>query len=130
MGVHQVLCTCVQQSASWACGTPNRGNSCISDSFPPIELPCPALMGGTSPCLVSCFVPFDCQLLEASSFLKQKWRESGSGGKGMWEQSSEEWREGSSGQDVLYERKLYFQEKEKEKRNDFRIKSINSQPLG
>ena len=59
--------------AWWFCRTPNCGNRCVSDSFacslrlfPPIGLPCTALIG-----LIYCILllAFGCCLLEACSFL-------------------------------------------------------------
>ena len=54
----------MQQLACCFCGTPNNGSifisdsfACSSESFPPIELPCPASIQGLLPCLSGfCFV--------------------------------------------------------------------------
>lgn len=54
----------------------------------PIGLSCPASIWGLLLCLIiSCFALVGCHLLESCSFLKRKWRMSGSGGD--WRQEGD-----------------------------------------
>lgn len=82
------------------------GISLTLDSFSPVELSCPALVGGLLPCLNEfCSVLFGCCFLEVSKERlgvdlrkKEGGREAGrSGGRG------------NCGQGVLCERRIYFQ---------------------
>lgn len=72
---------CVQ-AVSWRfCGPPNSRSGYTSDPFPPVGC-CvqPRYEGKCLVLIVSCFVLFGCQLLDA--FLKRKWRGSRSGKEG------------------------------------------------
>lgn len=95
-------------------GTPNIGSSCVSDSFAYscysfsfIELPCPSHIRAF---ILSCFILFcSVQLL---SLKRSFWRET----EGQWILGRIKWQEtwrsggrGNFGQDVLYERRIYFQ---------------------
>lgn len=80
MGLHQVLCINVM-----AIGWCFLWDSCSWNSFPPITLPCSALIGGLLLYrFVSCFALFDHHLLETCSLLKKKWTGSGSRREGRW----------------------------------------------
>jgi hypothetical protein len=80
--------------------------------FSPIGLPCLVSIGLRllSSLTIFCFVLFDCPVSEACSFLKKKQR---SGSEKEWKCGGVRRRggRGNCGWSVVYERRVYFQEK-------------------
>ena len=82
--------------------------ACSWDSFLPVGLPCLVSVWGLLPCfIVFYFVMFSCYLLSGLFFCDGRWRGNGFG-------EEKERKSGTSGgrvncgQDVLYERLIYF----------------------
>lgn len=98
------FCSCETQSSGsmWI----SNSFACSWDSFPPIGLPCPALIGRLLPCLIISVLP-GCCLLETCSFLKRKQRGSGSEGERRLGGARMSGGRESSGWNVLYERRIY-----------------------
>lgn len=125
---------CIIMAVFWCShGNPNSGGRCFSDSFacswdsfPPIGLPCPALIIGVLFYWILFVISGHC-LLETCSFLKRKWRGSGSGRERSWVGARRsEGRESGRGTVVgmycLKEESIsnfFLKKKEKEKRTGF-----------